>query len=170
MRKYALRVRQQAAESPLWADFFDATAALVPVPRSPHYVAAGKCPAENLAVALLSEGLGSAVWSCLHRICAVRRSSTSAPDTRPTVHLHDESLYMERLKSPPERIVLIDDVVIMGRTLLAAASCIFDALPCAEIRAFALVRTMGFNTGVQRLLDPCRGKIRWIAGDARRSP
>lgn len=170
MRKYALRVRQQAAESPLWADFFDATAALVPVPRSTPYVAAGKWPAENLAVALLSEGLGSTVWPGLHRIRAVRRSSTSAPGARPTVHLHYESLYIERLKSPPERIVLIDDVVTRGRTLLAAASCIHDALPCAEIRAFALVRTMGFITGVQRLLDPCRGEIRWISGDARRTP
>jgi hypothetical protein len=57
-----------------------------------------------------------------------------------------------------------------GRTLLAAASCVHDAFPCAQIRAFALVRTMGFVPGVQQLLDPCKGEIRWRAGDAYRSP
>jgi hypothetical protein len=56
-----------------------------------------------------------------------------------------------------------------GRTLLAAASRVHEAFPCAQIRAFALVRTMGFS-GVQQLLDPCKGEIRWRAGDAHRSP
>jgi hypothetical protein len=57
-----------------------------------------------------------------------------------------------------------------GRTLLAAASRVHEAFPCAQIRAFALVRTMGMISGVQKLLDPCKGEIRWRAGDAHRSP
>jgi hypothetical protein len=56
-----------------------------------------------------------------------------------------------------------------GRTLLAAASRVREAFPCAQIRAFALVRTMGFS-GVQQLLDPCKGEIRWRGGDAHRNP
>ena len=35
---------------------------------------------------------------------------------------------------------------------------------------FNMVFTMGLIAGVQQLLDPCRGEIRWRAGDARRSP
>jgi hypothetical protein len=57
-----------------------------------------------------------------------------------------------------------------GRTLLAAASRVHEAFPCAQIRAFALVRTQGLISGVQQLLDPCKGEIRWRAGDAHRSP
>jgi hypothetical protein len=57
-----------------------------------------------------------------------------------------------------------------GRTLLAAASCVHEAFPGAQIRAFALLRTMGLISGIQRLLDPCKGEIRWRSGDAHRSP
>ena len=57
-----------------------------------------------------------------------------------------------------------------GRTLLAAATRVHEAFPCAQIRAFALVRTMGLVTGIPRLLDPCKGEIRWRSGDAHRSP
>ena len=57
-----------------------------------------------------------------------------------------------------------------GRTLLAAASRVHEAFPGVQIRAFALVRTMGLIPGVQQLLDPCKGEIRWRSGDAHRSP
>jgi hypothetical protein len=61
-------------------------------------------------------------------------------------------------------------VVTKGRTLLAAASRVHEAFPGAQIRAFALVRTMGFIPGLEQLLDPCKGEIRWKAGDAYRTP
>ena len=169
MLKYAFRVRQQAKDSPLLAGFFDATDILVPVPGSAPYIAGGLWVAEHLAVALVNEGLGAAAWTGLRRVRAVRKSATAAPGERPTVNLHYESFVIERPTIPPERIVLIDDVVTKGRTLLAAASRVREAFPCAQIRAFALVRTMGFS-GVQQLLDPCKGEIRWRAGDAHRSP
>jgi hypothetical protein len=170
MLKYALRVRQQAKDSPLLAGFFDATDVLVPVPGSAPYIAGGLWAAEHLAVALVNVGLGGAAWTGLRRVRAVRKSATAAPGERPTVNLHYESFVIERPTIPPGRIVLIDDVVTKGRTLLAAASRVHEAFPCAQIRAFALVRTMGMISGVQKLLDPCKGEIRWRAGDAHRSP
>jgi hypothetical protein len=170
MLKYALRVRQQATDSPLLSGFFGAADILVPVPGSGAYPAARLWAAEHLAIALVNEGLGRAAWSGLRRAHAVRKSATAAPDERPTVQLHYESFVIERPEIAPERIVLIDDVVTRGRTLLAAASRVHEAFPAAQIRAFALIRTMGLITGVQQLLDPCRGEIRWRAGDARRSP
>jgi hypothetical protein len=45
-----------------------------------------------------------------------------------------------------------------------------DAFPNAEIRAFALVRTMGFVPEVTRLFDPCQGEIQWNGEDAYRVP
>lgn len=170
MLKYASRVRQQAKDSPLLAGFFGATDVLIPVPGSAPYIAGGSWAAEHLAFALVNEGLGGTAWSGLRRVRAVRKSATSAPGDRPTVSLHYESFSIERPPILPETIVLIDDVVTKGRTLLAAATRVHEAFPCAQIRAFALVRTMGLISGVQRLLDPCTGEIRWKAGDAHRSP
>jgi hypothetical protein len=170
MPKYALRVRQQAKDLPLWEGFFGPTDVLVPVPRSTPYIAGGLWAAEELALALVKEGLGGAAWAGLRRVHAVRKSATAAPRERPTVFRHYESFFIERPPMEPERIVLVDDVITKGRTLLAAASRLHDAFPCAQIRAFALVRTMGLISGVQQLLDPCKGEIRWKAGDAHRTP
>ena len=170
MLKYAVRVRQQAEESAQLAGFFGATDVLVPVPGSTPQHAGDSWAAEHLALALVNEGLGGPIWPGLRRVRAVRKSATAAPGDRPTVDVHYESFDIERTPNPPERIVLIDDVVTKGRTLLAAASRVHEALPRAQIRAFALLRTMGMIAGVAQLLDPCKGEIRWRGGDARRSP
>lgn len=170
MPKYAVRVRQQARDLPLWEGFFGPTDVLVPVPGSTPYLAGGLWAAEKLSLALVKEGLGGAAWAGLRRVHAVRKSATAAPNERPTVFRHYESFVIERPPTEPKRIVLVDDVITKGRTLLAAASIVRDAFPRAEIRAFALVRTLGLISGVQQLLDPCKGEIRWKSGDAHRSP
>jgi adenine/guanine phosphoribosyltransferase-like PRPP-binding protein len=110
------------------------------------------------------------VWGGLHRICTVAKSATAPPGSRPTVGAHFESLVLESASLFPRQIVLVDDVVTKGRTLLAAATRVREALPNAQIRAFALLRTMGFVQQVDRLLEPCVGEIRWRAGDAHRNP
>lgn len=169
MLKYAVRVQQQAAQCPQLAGFFRDTDVLVPVPRS-STKACGTWVAADLARALVQEGLGTMAWPGLHRVCAVRKSSTAARGARPTVSCHFESFLMERPSIYPEGVVLIDDVITKGRTLLAAAARVREAFPHAQIRAFALLRTMGLTTGLEHLLDPCRGEIRWQRGDARRTP
>ncbi len=174
--KYAVRVRQQASENPGLAGFFDAGDILIPVPRSVPRSRAGVSVTEHLAAALVSEGLGRCAWSGLRRAIAVRKSATAPPGARPTVGKHYDSFAIECadplpiLASDPGQIVLIDDVITKGRTLLAAAARLHETYPGARIRAFALLRTMGMVPGVDRLLDPCVGEIRWRAGDAHRFP
>jgi len=170
MVKYAVRVRQQSTESPLLAGYFGATDVLIPVPGSTPATAGRLWAAGYLADALVKEGLGGRAWCGLHRVRAVRKSATASPGERPTVSLHYESFRIECPPAPPQKIILVDDVVTKGRTLLAAASRLHEAFPAAQIRAFALVRTMGLIPSVQHLLDPCKGEIRWHAGDAYRSP
>ena len=68
------------------------------------------------------------------------------------------------------RIVLIDDVITKGRTLLAAAARMQSASPSADVRAFALIRTMGFRQRMDSQVQPCDGVVRWAGGDARREP
>jgi len=62
------------------------------------------------------------------------------------------------------------DIVARGRTLLAAAARLREHFPHADVRAFALVRTLGLLDRLDRLLDPCVGLVFWAGGDARREP
>jgi hypothetical protein len=168
MLKYAVRVREQMEASCL-GGFFLAGDILVPVPRcSPK--SRGTWVAAELAQALVRAGVGTMAWPGLRRICAVRKSATAASGARPSVALHYESFGVER---PPFRVaslVLVDDVITRGRTLLAAAARLSEAFPDAPVRAFALLRTRGLIPGVEHLLEPCRGEIRWNGSDARRVP
>lgn len=169
MIQYAIRVRDQAQLPARLGGFFLAGDVLVPVPRSAPKTG-GTWVAAELARALVHQGLGVMTWPGLRRIYAVPKSATAAHGARPSVALHYDSLRMEPLPLHPARVVLIDDVITKGRTLLAAASRVREAIPDAEITAFALLRTLGQVNRVRRLLDPCRGEIRWAGGDALRDP
>jgi predicted amidophosphoribosyltransferase len=169
MHRYALRVRQEVDQVSQLKDYFLPHDVLVPVPGSAPK-AGGIWVAAELAQALVLAGLGSKSWPGLHRVSAVRKSATAAQGARPTVALHYDSFGIEQPSFRADSLVLIDDVITKGRTLLAAASRVREAFPDAQIRAFALLRTMGLTSGVPRLLEPCKGVICWRAGDARRVP
>jgi orotate phosphoribosyltransferase-like protein len=110
------------------------------------------------------------MWPGLHRISAVRKSATATQGCRPSVARHFDSFRLEPLGIRPRRVVIVDDVITKGRTLLAAAARLREALPDTQIRAFALLRTKGMIADLTNLLEPCRGEIRWLRGDARRIP
>jgi adenine/guanine phosphoribosyltransferase-like PRPP-binding protein len=72
----------------------------------------------------------------------VPKSSWSPGHQRPDAEAHYNSLSVSlRLGDPPEEIVLVDDVITKGSTLLAGASRLAEAFPDANVGAFALVRT-----------------------------
>jgi predicted amidophosphoribosyltransferase len=169
MIKYAARVREQLQSASKLAGFFLSGDVLVPVPRSAPKVG-GTWVAAELAHALLQEGVGSATWPGLSRISAVHKSATAARGGRPSVERHYDSFRLEPLGIRPQSVVLIDDIITKGRTFLAAATRLHEAFPEAQIRAFALLRTRGLISGIDTLLEPCRGEIRWMDGDARRLP
>ena len=150
-------------------DVFGADVTLVPIPSS-NPSATRVWAAERLALALHGVRLGGSVWPGLQRRFPVRKSATALNADRPTLQQHCDSFSVLNLPDVPRRIVLVDDVITKGRTLLAAAAKLQEALPHTDIRAFALVRTMGFLPGVTRFLEPCQGVVRWAGGDARRDP
>lgn len=183
---YAAEVHKQVLRSEGWARLFEKAAVLVPVPGSstapraptgaePSQTRRGSPPwaAERLACALRGIGLGTTVWDGLRRVQPVRKSATALNAERPTVRQHYDSFAVTREPpnpARPERIVLVDDVVTKGRTVFAAALRLQEAFPNADIRAFALVRTMGFLPDIRHTLEPCHGVIRWAGGDVHREP
>jgi predicted amidophosphoribosyltransferase len=162
--KYVDRIQQQVAAHDQLSGFFSATDILIPVPSCTP--GGGVNAPAHLAEAMVRRGLVSASWCGLKRAHAVHKSATA--QYRPTVAMHYDSLLVEPLEHPPASLILIDDVVTKGRTLLAAAARLHSAFPSARIRAFAVLRTMGFVPEVPRLFEPWRGCIRWLHGDAQR--
>jgi predicted amidophosphoribosyltransferase len=169
---YARCVMRQAHRMPMLADFFRAIDVLVPIPGSEPSRPSRDYLPERLAAAFVAEGLARTAWRGLCRVSGVPKSGTAAPGRRPTVRAHYDSLSVVSRSDLPEdaRLLLIDDVVTRGRTLLAAAVRLHEAFPQARITAFALLRTLGFKDHIEDLLDPCVGRIGWRAGDAHRNP
>jgi predicted amidophosphoribosyltransferase len=169
LARYAGSVSRATCRDRELEALFSRSAVLVPVPGS-AISRDGVWAAERLAYALRAVGLGQGVWTALRRQVAVRKSATAPAGVRPSVREHFESLAVDRSSGTAARIVLVDDVITKGRTLLAAAARLQVECPNADIRAFALIRTVGFVLRLTQLEELCHGVVRWAGGDARRSP
>jgi hypothetical protein len=167
--RYAGSVQRASWRDAELAALFGGGAVLVPVPGSTVSHEA-TWAAERIAAALSGVGLGVGLTLALRRHLAVRKSATSPAGHRPSVREHYESFAVTRPLMTAAKIVLVDDVITKGRTLLAAAARLQTELPHVDIRAFALIRTVGFVPRMERVLDVCHGFVRWAGGDARREP
>lgn len=143
---------------------------LVPAPRSAPMVSGGLWPARNIAEALVEKGLGGSVLSCLSRTVAVPKAAYAARGGRPTARLHYDTFRVDLGLDAPTKIVVVDDFVTKGATLLAAASRLREAFPIAEIAVFAIFRTLGLQPEIADIFDPCVGTIRLRGNDAWRDP
>jgi len=61
--------------------------------------------------------------------------------------------------SEPEEIVVVDDIVTRGATLLGAASRLRDSFPHARIVGFAAMRTVSNPDEFEGEYSPCSGSI-----------
>lgn len=183
--RLAARVWLEASGHGRFMAAFGGRVVLVPVPGSAP-AQAGRSVGERLAWCLREVGLAAAVEPLLVRRYAVRKSAFAATGERPSVLEHYASFAVAGtpwggmpvgrsslaggLHGAGLQLTLVDDVITRGRTLLAAAGRLREAFPSARIRAFALLRTLGWNEQARQVLDPCEGEVRWLLGDARRRP
>ncbi len=143
---------------------------LVPVPKSSLSLSGSLWVPQRIADALVEIGLGNGAFPILERIRFVLKAAFSAPKQRPKAIDHYETIDVHPQLEPMERIVLVDDVITRGATMLGAASRLAEAYPEAEIRSFAMIRTMSRSEMFVRIEDPCLGHIRLIKDQTFRKP
>ncbi len=152
-------------ENGTFAEFFGPETLLLPVPGStPRRDDTTLWVAERICNALLAEGLGDAVMADVRRVRQVPKSAYQAPGDRPNAQVHFDTITVQPQLINPIRILLVDDIVTKGNTLLGCASRAAEAFPQADIRAFAMVRTMGLVPDIDRLIAPCVGRISLVRG------
>ena len=131
-------------EDGTFAEFFGPETVLLPVPGStPRRDNTTLWVGERICHALLEEGLAEAVMPDVRRVRQVPKSAYQAPGERPNARTHYDTISVAPQLLNPAQILVVDDIVTKGNTLLGCASRAAAAFPQAQIRAFAMVRTMG---------------------------
>lgn len=142
-----------------FADFFNARPIIIPTPNSSLTKANTLWVSQHLATAFVKYGLGEQVSSCLHRTKSIRKSHTSSNKDRPKAQEHYDSMSVQKELSEPTEILLVDDIITRGATLIGAANKLADAFPTANIRVFAIIKTISDSSHFNKIYDPCVGEI-----------
>ncbi len=119
--------------------FFSPDAVLVPLPRSGLLQKNALWPAHRIAAELVRCHLGQRVETIVQRQTAMRKSTTAEHRPSPREHLESFAPVLPILE---RAVVLVDDIITRGSTALAAAWAIRDAMPGAEVKVFAMARTI----------------------------
>jgi Phosphoribosyl transferase domain len=145
---------------------------LVPVPGSSLMKQGDLWVPENLTKSFEEQGLGTS-FPCLERIKKVRKSAFCKPDERPKPEDHYASIQVKRLMihmHDPSRIVLVDDIITRGSTMLGCINLLKEVYPDAEIVGFAVMRTITDVDLFEDIEDPCVGTVEYKYGKLWRRP
>ncbi len=152
-------------------NYFNSNTILIPAPKSSLLKPGTLWVPERLTTALIKNGFGKASESCLERIKAVSRSSGQRIGAnRPKAFQHFESMNVKKLLFEPKEIILVDDVITRGATVLGGVNRLAEAFPSSKIRAFAMMRVMSDPDDFSDVEDPCVGTVTMIGEDTSRVP
>ncbi len=147
--------------------FLNSNVTLVPVPRSAPLAKNALWPAKVIADVLVSNGYGCEARAIIERISPLPKSSTVPGHERPLIHEHKKSLKLNADMFELDEITLVDDVITKGSTIVASADLLAEHFIGAKIRVFAMFRTLGFQTEIEKVVDPFVGTI--IGYESRKS-
>jgi hypothetical protein len=168
----AKRIREEQGNYPVLGSYFGPSVTLVPAPRSsPLSDPRALWPALRICQSLKAEGCAENVLPCLKRVKPTTKSATAGSGNRPDPAAHYESFEVEKQGTlvPPTSITIVDDVITRGSTFLAMYQRLSEAFPKAEIRCFAVVRTMS-GVEVDPILSPVEGTISFDGTNLQRRP
>jgi len=151
---------QRRAELP-FGHIFQSNPILVPLPRSSLSQPDSLWVPNRIATALVKKRFGARVLPCLTRTRAVRKSAFSLADQRPRPTEHFESLAVQGNLGSTEDVVIVDDIITRGHTMIGAANKLVEAFPSARIQAFAAMRTVSDWAGFSHIYDPRIGSIEY---------
>lgn len=77
---------------------------------------------------------------------------------------------VKELLFKPKDIILVDDVITRGATVLGAVNRLAEAFPSARIRVFAVMRTISNSIKFSKIIEPCIGTISLVGTDSVRNP
>ena len=164
--RMADRVRRLTNDG-IFQDYFTNDTSLVPVPGSaPIRNKSTPWISEQLCETLLASGLAREVLRIASREVSVPKSAYQPRGGRPSARNHFESFNVRREIESHARFLLVDDVVTKGSTILGLASRLQEAYPDAEMRAFAMIRTMGLQDDIERINDPIENGRITLVGEA----
>jgi hypothetical protein len=170
LRWIAERIADRRRDLP-FADFFGADVTLVPMPTHAKQKENSLWVPRRLCDEMCRVNLAGAVSACIVRTTAVPKAAQSRPDERPTVEQHVRSMSVDRTIEEFDDIVLLDDVVTRGATLMAASIKILEAFPRARVRAIAILRTVTDPEDFRSVERPCVGTIKlYDSGKTHREP
>ena len=167
----AQRIKNELNDLP-FKNFFGEDVYLVPVPGHSLRREGSLWIAENLAKALESQGLGK-VFSCLERIQKVQKSAYCRGKDRPKPMDHYNTIRIKSLMKhmqAPKRIVLIDDLITRGSTMLGCVNVLKDAYPTASMMGFAVMRTISDISLFKDIKDPQVGTVEYRNANLWREP
>lgn len=174
----ARRLSEEAITARDLHDLLDG-AVLVPVPKSAPLTSAPLAKgnplwaSRRIADALREEGFGIEVAPIVVRKHAIRQSHSAEGPSRPWPDQHQESVEVKRAL-PIDfsgKIILVDDVVTRGSTLLGCALAILESYPDASVSGFAVARTLKQGELMEgTAIQPVTGTIRWRDGWIDREP
>nr|WP_314492245.1 phosphoribosyltransferase [uncultured Chryseobacterium sp.] len=154
---FSTRLSQRIKEADL-SEYF-ANSALVPVPRSTPLIEGAVFPAKIICETFVSNGLGDSVADCLKRKYAIPKSSGQFhAETRNTVQAHQDSLVITPVLITEPTIIIVDDILTLGRTSMASALELQKVYPDKKIKIFCAIRTRGWKD-LESVIDISRGHM-----------
>jgi len=85
-------------------------------------------------------GIGADIEPAIERVLAVSKVSNPASRGRPSPEDHYQALRAQPFVPSAGSVLLVDDVVARGSTLLACAAQLLERVPHLELRALAIAR------------------------------